>query len=146
MKKDFNEFIKRRAGEDSRFDAVNLSKKFIPFYESGERIKIEFSSGIIKSGTIGITTGWKPVFILLLTKRSTGSSWTLSEKDSIMDKHEDQSGHNEPLRCTKRGCHALQGEDGEFCEKHYIKNDTIFGNIYCRRFLRRRRCQRRRKA
>jgi hypothetical protein len=37
-----------------------------------------------KRGTVGVTTGWKPCFLLMLTKRSIGSSHTLSARDSIL--------------------------------------------------------------
>jgi hypothetical protein len=68
----------------NKFNASELSKKFIPFYENQERIKVKFSSGDIKSGRIGITTGWKPSFMLMLTTRSLGSSWLLNNKDKII--------------------------------------------------------------
>jgi len=79
---DYKEGKAREYGE--KFDSSELDKQFISYFESGERIKVKFSCGDLKTGTVGITTGWKPVFILMLTKRSIGSSWTLSKKDKII--------------------------------------------------------------
>lgn len=79
---DFVERKKREFGE--KFDNSELAENFIPYYNSGERVEVKFSYGDIKRGTIGITTGWKPCFLLMLTKRSMGSSWTLSGKDKVV--------------------------------------------------------------
>jgi hypothetical protein len=71
-------------GKNVLIDYSDISKQFIPYYENGSRIKVKFSYGEIKSGTIGKTTGWKPVFILMLTSRSTGSSYVLTDKEKIV--------------------------------------------------------------
>ena len=83
--KNYQEYITRKKTEyGSKFDETDLSKQFIPFYENVKRIEIEFSYGEKKRGTIGITTGWEPAFLLMLTKRSTGSSYTLRDNDKII--------------------------------------------------------------
>ena len=66
-----------------KFDPSALDPRFVPFYEGGERIKIE-TCGMVVTGTIGITTGWKPCFLLMRTSRSIGSSYTLDKKDKIL--------------------------------------------------------------
>lgn len=66
-----------------KFSPEDLSEKFVPYYNSGQRIEVEFPDGTIKRGTVGVTTGWKPIFILMLTKRSRGSSWSLHDSDKI---------------------------------------------------------------
>lgn len=38
------------------------------------------------------------------------------------EKDNDLKGHNEPLKCVKRGCKKLQTADGEYCEEHYPKS------------------------
>ncbi len=78
---------KREWGE--RFSDEQLNKDFIPYYESGERITVSFCGKDgkeyeTKRGTIGVTTGWKPCFLLMLTKRSTGSSYTIGINDKII--------------------------------------------------------------
>lgn len=73
---------KRQHGD--KFDDSDLVVKFAPFFNSQERITVEFSFGETKRGTIGVTTGWKPIFLLMLTKRSTGSSWTINNDDKVI--------------------------------------------------------------
>jgi len=81
----YKEYIDRKNAEYGiKFNAIDLAKKFIPYYENQERIKVKFSSGDIKSGRVGVTTGWKPVFILMLTSRSHGSSWILRDNDMVL--------------------------------------------------------------
>lgn len=81
----YTDLIKRKKKEfGEKFDGSGLAENFIPYYNSGERVEVEFSYGEIKRGTIGITTGYKPCFLLMLNKRSMGSSWTLSDKDKIV--------------------------------------------------------------
>lgn len=92
MKKiDFQEFVERKKKEFKgriKFDSSDLSEKFIPYFESQERIEVKFSGEVegneIKRGTVGVTTGPKPVFILMLTKRSLGSSYILTNHDEIL--------------------------------------------------------------
>jgi len=65
-------------------DYSQISQQFVPFYENGKRIKVKFSYGEIKSGTVGMTSGWKPVFILMLRSNSIGSSYILADKEIIL--------------------------------------------------------------
>lgn len=74
----------KKAEFGTKFDGSDLCPKFIPYFNNQKRIKIKFSYGEVKSGTVGITTGWKPCFLLMLTKRSRGSAYTLSEGDEII--------------------------------------------------------------
>lgn len=81
----YDEYIARKKREfGSKFDESDLSKKFIAPFNSGDRIKVKFPYGEVKSGTVGVTTGWKPVFLLILTKRSHGSSYTLNDECQIV--------------------------------------------------------------
>ena len=84
MKRLVDFIAKKRATYGKKFDDSDLAHKFIPFYESGERIEVDFGHGEIKRGTVGITTGWKPIFLLMLRKDSVGSSWTLRHSDKIV--------------------------------------------------------------
>jgi hypothetical protein len=67
-----------------KFSTAKLAKKFVPYYNSGSRIRVKFHTGEVLSGTVGATTGWRPAFLLMLSSRSIGSSWTLSGKDRIV--------------------------------------------------------------
>lgn len=68
----------------NKADISDLAEKFAEYWITGERIKVKFVYGEVKSGKVGITTGWKPVFILMLTSRSRGSSYTLAKEDKII--------------------------------------------------------------
>ena len=65
------------------FSEENINKDFIPYFNSQEKVKVEYTykSGVKETytGTIGITTGWKPCFLLMRTERSRGSSYTISD-------------------------------------------------------------------
>lgn len=79
-----NAKLKKCKGTNVLIDYSSISKQFAPYHESQNRIKVKFSYGEIKSGTVGMTTGWKPVFILMLTTRSLGSSYVLTDKEIIL--------------------------------------------------------------
>lgn len=76
--------VKKHCQYGDKFDESELAEKFKPYYATEKRIKVQFSYGEVKSGTIGVTSGWKPVFLLMLRKDSKGSSYTLSDKDMIL--------------------------------------------------------------
>jgi hypothetical protein len=80
----YRNYLSRKINEyGNKFDQSDLSEQFVPYYESGQRIEVEFSHGEIKRGTIEVTTGWKPVFLLMLRSNSIRSSYTLSNQDKI---------------------------------------------------------------
>ena len=77
-----------RAKHGDKFSDAGLSKQFISAFNSGERVTVKFRNDKgevyeVKRGTIGATTGWKPCFLLMLTSRAYGSSYTLSDKDAL---------------------------------------------------------------
>ena len=85
MNEIIKEILKKKKEQfGSKASVKDLAEQFAEYWESGERIKVKFSYGETKTGTVGITTGRSPVFILMLTKRSVGSSWTLSKEDKIV--------------------------------------------------------------
>ena len=86
--KNYNDYLITKKTQFNNFDSSDLNSDFIHAFESGKRVEVNFkdSSGKVyetKRGTIGVTTGWKPCFLLMLTKRSTGSSWTIGKNDVI---------------------------------------------------------------
>ena len=82
--RNFNEYLGRKRQEyGNKFNPSCLADQFKPYYESGARIEVEFHYGEKKRGTIGVTTGWQPCFLLMLTARSRGSSYTLSGSDKV---------------------------------------------------------------
>lgn len=83
--RNYQEFLERKKREyGTLFDPSYLNPDFIKYFESQERIEVKFSWGEIRRGRVGITGGWKPIFILLLTKRSLGSSWTIRNEDQFV--------------------------------------------------------------
>jgi len=72
-----------------QIDYSAIAQRFAPFYGTDKRIKVAFkdAKGDIyetKSGTVGMTTGWKPVLLLMLRSNSRGSSYVLSDADSLI--------------------------------------------------------------
>ncbi len=90
MIKNYDDFLWRKEREyGSKFDSTDLNVDFIPYYESNVKIEVSFrdKDGIeyeVKRGRIGITTGWKPCFLLMLTRRSLGSSWIIGPNDKVI--------------------------------------------------------------
>jgi len=60
-----------------KWDGSDLAPKFIKAFNTGERIRVKVY-GEVKTGTVGVTSGWKPVFLLMHNKRCTGSSTLLT--------------------------------------------------------------------
>jgi len=80
----YEKFLQRkRAEHGEKFDESTLSEKFKPFFGTDTRIKVE-TCGQVVFGRVSVTTGWKPVFILMRRKSDYGSCWTLSDKDIIL--------------------------------------------------------------
>jgi hypothetical protein len=80
----YQEYLKRgKSQHGSRFDTSDLDPRFVPFFRTGQRIKVE-TCGTFLTGTVGVTTGWKPCFLLMRTKRSMGSPWTLGPADRLV--------------------------------------------------------------
>lgn len=53
-------------------DNSNLDPRLDNYYENKQRVEIEFTYGNKAKGTIGKSTGWKPVYLLIKTSRSMG--------------------------------------------------------------------------
>jgi len=65
-------------------DNSDLASQFSIFYKNKQRIEVQFSYGDMKRGTVGKTTGWKPVYLLMLKRNSTASAYTLSDAEKIV--------------------------------------------------------------
>lgn len=71
----FEDYLaQRRAARpaEKQLDTSDLDRRFVPFFESGERIKVRDPALGVVTGTVGISTGWRPVFLLIRTRRSLG--------------------------------------------------------------------------
>lgn len=81
----YDEFLARaRRRHGDRFSESGLDPRFVRYFNSGERIRVDFGDGLVKTGTVGVTTGWQPCFLLMLRRDSDGSSWTLGRRDTIL--------------------------------------------------------------
>ncbi len=61
--------------------------EFAKFYQTEDRIKVEFTYGETTetlTGTVGVTTGWKPCFLLMLRSNSTGSVHILGQNARVV--------------------------------------------------------------
>ena len=64
-------------------DRSDLAPQFAPYHKNGQRIIVKTHHGETLRGYVGITTGWKPVYILLKNSNSSGSSEILRADDEI---------------------------------------------------------------
>lgn len=82
----YDDYIARKEQEyGTRFDPSNLAPQFIPYFNSGERIKVSIK-GHSQSvfGYVGVTTGWMPTFLLMRTQRSIGSCDVIGKPDKVI--------------------------------------------------------------
>lgn len=96
----------RQFGE--KFDDSDLNASFIKYFDNQERINVSFRTKEGKEyeqkrGRIGITTGWKPVFLLMLTIRSHGSSYTIGKHDIPILTHETKKPLTEAQQVKNEG-------------------------------------------
>ena len=75
----------------NKMDYSEIDERFIPYYESGERVEVEWKEGMEDFGGygartegrkarfyVGISTGWRPVFLQIYRKDSMGGQHILS--------------------------------------------------------------------
>ena len=85
----YNDYVQRgRKQHAEKFSEAGLARNFIGAFDSGERVTVAFCDGEgkvigVERGTVGVTTGWIPTFLLMRRSSDIGSSYTLSTKDRI---------------------------------------------------------------
>lgn len=81
----YSDFLQRKQREyGKKFDASGLNPEFIPHFNSGDRVEItDTKYNYTRRGTIGITTGWKPCFLIMSRSNSRSSSDCISENDKV---------------------------------------------------------------
>ncbi len=76
------------ANPEHVFDPSTLAGQFVPYFHGRHndrvRVRVRFSHGEELTGTIGITTGWRPCFLLMRRSNAYGSSYTLGTQDRIV--------------------------------------------------------------
>jgi hypothetical protein len=85
---EYQAFLARgKAKYGEKFDASNLAPQFKAHYHGG-RIKVRTIYGDEevweRTGTVGVTTGWKPAFLLMHRSSDHGSSDVLGVGDVIV--------------------------------------------------------------
>lgn len=78
--RNLQELLSRKQREyGDKFDASDLNPAFSQYFETGQRIKA-LVYGEPVTGTVGITTGWKPVFLLMRRSNAVRSSYCLGKE------------------------------------------------------------------
>ena len=66
-----------------KWDATDLAPQFIPYFWTNIRIRVAGPSGS-RTGTVGVTTGWRPVFLLIHRSSARGSFDVLTTDDRVV--------------------------------------------------------------
>lgn len=81
----YEEFCMRgRSRYGSQFNTSSVAQKFVGYYNSRERIRVQFPGHSTMDGYVGVTTGYTPVFILVYNRRSLGSSIVLDDEFNLV--------------------------------------------------------------
>lgn len=96
----FEDYTARaRIKHGDKFDDSGLDRRFVGAFNTGARIKVT-CYGETLTGTVGVTTGWRPAFLLMRTARSLGSSIILDASAEIVAiKHEGDRAYR-PMHAT----------------------------------------------
>jgi hypothetical protein len=71
-----------RARHGDKYREPSGAATFGP-YLRGPRVRVRYPDGETQTGYIGLSTGWWPTFLLMLTSRSISSAYTLDERHTI---------------------------------------------------------------
>jgi hypothetical protein len=105
-----NAAVQRRIAEGRRqwgdkFDPSALleAPAMHRWYESQERVTIDiWGNGVaIERGRVSTTAGWKPAFLLMLRKNSTGSPWLLDSRSKVVGPQAFEGPGNVPPLVTR---------------------------------------------
>ncbi len=85
----YEEYITRKRKDyGDRFSEASLAPQFVRYFNSGQRIEVvqRFADGTEyrRRGTVGVTTGWIPAFLLMHRSNQVGSSDVLTTRDEIV--------------------------------------------------------------
>lgn len=65
-----------------KFDTSEIAPEFFRYYGTGIRLEVTGPSGV-RRGTVGVTSGWRPMFLLMHRKSDIGSSDVLTKEDKV---------------------------------------------------------------
>jgi hypothetical protein len=83
----YHDFVQRqKAKHGDMFSEENLNRNFISAYNNGDTFRVLVDLGYDKPvwGYIGVTTGWKPCFLLMRRRGQHGSSDTINKECKIL--------------------------------------------------------------
>ncbi len=81
----FSQYVLKKLREHgNKFSMADLDMRFVPYFESEYRIKVKPKYGDEITGTVGVTGGWRPSFLLLRRSNAIGSSNLLGSGDEII--------------------------------------------------------------
>ena len=90
----FSDYLSRKKNEyGDKFDDSNLNKEFVPHFESQKRVEVTDQFGGKTKGRIGVTTGWKPAFLLMTHGNSKGSSYVIGPKHKVTEIVKSEDAH-----------------------------------------------------
>lgn len=84
----YNDFIARKTREyGEKFSADDLNPAFINAFNNGDRFRVlvDFGYDAPIWGYVGVTTGWRPCFLLMRRRGQHGSSETINANCKILD-------------------------------------------------------------
>jgi hypothetical protein len=80
----FESYVTRaKQQHGDRLDLSEIPAKFIPYFQTGQRIRVRMY-GEEMTGTVSVTTGWRPALLLIRRANATGSSDLLRDDTEIV--------------------------------------------------------------
>ena len=80
----YSKFLTRKRREyGDKFSDSDLPSWFVHYFNTGDRVKVTREDWT-RTGTVGVTTGWRPAFLLMHRSNADGSSDVLSDRDEIV--------------------------------------------------------------
>jgi hypothetical protein len=67
-----------------KWDSSGLASQFIKHFESGQRIEVDDPIFGAKRGYVGVTTGWRPSFLLLSRVNCISSHILISDETKFL--------------------------------------------------------------
>lgn len=53
-------------------DTSELDPRFAEYHRTGERVEVTYDDGTTERFYVGVSTGWRPVYLTIKTRRSLG--------------------------------------------------------------------------
>lgn len=81
---EYTQYLERQVKRHGdKFDPSNLAPQFAPYLHSWNRVAVDMGDKVRK-GYVGVTTGPKPVFLLMYRLTSIGSSNLLNSEHKLL--------------------------------------------------------------